>query len=41
MDDNKKYLVQDDSDGTCDENINLTEEELKHVEELKKKYGIK
>lgn len=41
MDNDKLYLIQDDSDGTCDENITLTDKELEHVEELKKKYQIK
>ena len=39
--DEKLYLVQDDIEGPLDDEINLTEDEMKHVEELKKKYEIK
>ena len=39
--DKKEYLVQDDSEGPYEDDINLTDEELKHVEDLKKQYGLK
>lgn len=35
------YLVQDDTAGPLDDEINLTEKEKKRIEDIKKKYGIK
>ena len=35
------FLIQDDTDQSTREEIELSKEELQHVEELKKKYNLK
>lgn len=35
------FLIQDDTDQSNREEIELSKEELQHVEELKKKYHLK